>query len=59
MYDYIIYQFDIQEVQKTQDWIDTYGKKGYKIINIHYYDDLARYTLERARENDRPFHSNR
>jgi hypothetical protein len=48
--DYIIYDFDFLNVQEAMDWINEKANRGYKVINIHYYDiekiKKVRYVLE-------------
>ena len=49
--EYRIYEFNIKEVQETENWINEKAKDGFVIINIHYYKnsmfEMARYTMER------------
>lgn len=49
--EYRIYEFNVKEVQKAQDWLNNKAQDGFVVINIHYYNNLeiqiARYTLER------------
>ena len=51
-YEYVIYVFETSKVQETQDFINTKARNGFKIINIHYFDELnekhVRYTLEKT-----------
>ncbi|AYN03109.1 hypothetical protein [Flavobacterium sp. 140616W15] len=48
--DYIIYDFEIENIQEMMDWINEKAVKGYKIINVHYYNlgdiQKVRYILE-------------
>lgn len=48
--DYIIYDFDFHAVQQSMDWINSKANKGYKVINVHYYEiensKKVRYVLE-------------
>lgn len=49
--DYIIYDFEIENVKEMMDWINEKANRGYKIINVHYYSlnglQNVRYVLEK------------